>query len=158
MPELGRYATSHRSMKSALIKAFLLATFALHWTPLRADDSKRVSYAPSVATLTGTIVEEGYGDDSSPIDRGKHAWILRLDRPISVPAKPGDEINTEEKNVTEVHLSVDHVKHPIANGAFGRARFTVTGTLYHGHNSHHLRPIVMLVSDLKSAQTNAKYD
>jgi hypothetical protein len=144
-------------MKSTLIEALLLATIAFPWMSLRADDSKVVSFEPTVVTLSGTIIEEGYGDDPSPIDRGKHAWILRLDRPISVPAKPGDEIDTEEKNVTEVHLNVSHAKHPIPKDKFGRTRFTATGTLYHQHNSHHLRAIVMLVSDLKPA-TKAKHE
>jgi hypothetical protein len=145
-------------MKSALIKALLLATVAIHWTPLRADDSKRVSYEPTVVTLSGTIVEEGYGADPSPIDRGKHAWILRLDRPIFVPAKPGDEIDTEEKNVTEVHLNVNHAKQPIPKDAFGKTRFSAMGTLYHGHTVHHLRPIVMFVSKLKPAAAKPKHD
>src|ERR1043166_7717996 len=111
-------------MKSAFIKALLLATIALHWTPLRAEDSKRVSYEPTVVTLIGVIVEEAFGEDASTYDRGRRVWILRLDRPISIPAKPGDEIDTEEKNVTEVHLNVNHAKHSMPKDAFGRTRFT----------------------------------
>lgn len=145
-------------MKSTIIKMLLIATAALFGTSLRADDGKQVSYGPSSATLTGTIIEEGYGDDPLPMDRGKHAWILRLDRTISVRAKPGDEVDTEEKNVTEVHLNVDHAKHPIPKDAFGKTRFTVTGVLYHAINVHHLRPIMMSVSDLKPAGANAKHD
>jgi hypothetical protein len=117
-------------MKLAFIKALLLATVSFQWTPLRAEDSKPVSYEPTVVTLSGTIVEEGYGDDPSPIDRGKFAWILRLERTISAPATPDDEINTEERNVKEIHLNVSHAKYPIPKDAFGKTRFTATGTLY----------------------------
>ena len=145
-------------MKSVLFKAILLTTFALPWTPLRSDESRPVPYGPSVVTLTGTIISVGYGDDPSPIDRGKHAWILCLDRPISVPAVPGDEIDVAEKNVREVHLNVDHAKYPIAKNAFGKIRFTATGTLFHGITPHHLRPIVMVVSDLKRAAAKARHD
>ena len=145
-------------MKSPIGKALILATVAFGLTLLRADDGKWVSYDPSVVTLTGTVVEEGYGDQPSLIDRGRHAWILRLDRPVSVRTNPANEIATEEKNVTQVHLNVVHAKHPIPKGAFGKTRFTATGTLYHGHNIHHLRPIVMLVSDLRPARANAKHD
>lgn len=144
-------------MKTTLIKALLLLTLAFQWTSVRAED-KTVSYEPTVATLSGTIVEEGYGDDSSPINRGKHAWILRLDRIISLPATPGDDINIEEKNVTEVHLNLDRTKHRIDKNAFGRTAFTATGTLYHRHNGNHLRPIVMLVSDLKAASMKNEHD
>jgi hypothetical protein len=68
-----------------------------------------------------------------------------------VPTKPGDEIDTEEKNVTEVHLNIDQAKHSIPRRSLGRDRFVATGTLYHAHTIHHLRPIVMLVSALKPA-------
>jgi len=143
-------------MKSALLKALLLATIAFPWPSLAAETSNPVSYEPAVVTLSGTIFEEGYGDDPSTSDRGKRAWILRLDRPISVPAKPGDEIDIEEKNVKEVHLNVDHARYPTPKGGFGKTRFTATGALYHGHNIHHLRPIVMRVSDLKTFPAKAK--
>ena len=136
-------------MKSAIIKTLFMATVAFCWTPLHAGDGNQVSCEPSVVTLTGTIVEEGYGDDPSPIDRGKFAWILRLDRTVSVPAKPGDEIDTDEKNVKEIHLVVDHAKFPVSKADFGKTRFTATGTLYHAHTVHHLRPILMFVSNLK---------
>jgi hypothetical protein len=145
-------------MKSSIIKALVMATVAFCWAPLHAEDSKQVAYGPTVVTLTGVIIEEAFGEDASTFDRGRHVRILRLDQTISVPAKPGDEIDTEEKNVKEVHLVIDHAKHPIPKNAFGKTHFTATGTLYHAHTVHHLRPIVMLVSDLKPARTKAKHD
>ena len=66
-------------------------------------------------------------------------------------SKPGDEIDTAEKNVTEVHLNIDPAKHPIREDAFGKTHFVVKGTIYHAHTAHHLRPIVMLVSTLTAA-------
>ena len=136
-------------------KALVFGALALCCVSVLADDKRQVAYEPSVVTLTGTIVEEGYGEDAAPIDRGKRAWILRLDQPVSVPAKAGDEIDTEEKNVTEIHLNVDHSKHPVAKAALGKTRFAATGTLYHSHTIHHLRAIVMLVSELKPAGSKA---
>jgi hypothetical protein len=147
---------SARTVRTAIIKAFLSATVALLCTLLRADETRRVPYEPAVVTLSGVIVEEGYGDDASPLDRGKHAWILRLDRPIFVPAKTGDEIDIEERNVTEIHLNVKHVENPISKDAFGTTRFLATGTLYHAITTHHLRPIVMLVSNLSPIRTKAE--
>ena len=141
-------------MKRILIPT-LLFMVASCWTPLlHAGEDKPVAYEPAVVTLNGTIAKEGFGDDAAPVDRGRSAWILHLDHPVSVPAKPGDEINTEEKNVTEVHLNIDPAKHPLSEGAFGKTHFVVTGTLYHAHTTHHLRPIVMLVSTLTPAGHN----
>jgi Domain of unknown function (DUF4431) len=145
-------------MKLAVIKALLAATLTLQLAVLQADEAKQVSYEPAVVTLTGTIIEEGYGDDPAPIDRGKRAWILHLAEPISVPAKPGDEIDTEEKNVREVHLNLAEVKRPLPKVALGKTRFSATGTLYHAHTVHHLRPIVMMVSELKPAKTKTYHD
>ena len=140
-------------MKSAVIKLLLVAALALHAMDLLADEAKQVAYEPAIVTLSGTIVEEGYGDDATPMDRGKRALILRLDQPISVSAKPDDEINPEEKNVREVHLML---KPPLPKIASGKTRFSATGTLFHAHTVHHLRPIVMTVSELKPAKTKGK--
>ena len=140
-------------MKLTLVPT-LLFVLAFCWTPLRAGEDKPVAYEPAVVTLSGTIVREGFGDDASPLDRGKPVWILHLAQPVSVSAKPGDEIDTEEKNVTEVHLNIDPAKHPIPEDAFGKTHFAATGTLYHAHTTHHLRSIVMLVSTLSSAAHN----
>jgi hypothetical protein len=145
-------------MKSAITATAILAAILLCSTVLRGKEAKSVAYDPAVVTLVGTIVEEGYGDDPSPIDRGKRAWILHLDRPISVAANPSDKIDVEEENVTEVHLNVDHAKHPIPKASLGKTRYTATGTLYHAHTVHHLRPIVMLVSVLKAAPSKARRD
>jgi hypothetical protein len=143
-------------MRSALIQVLVFVAFVVGVSPLAAEERGQVSYEPSVVTLVGTITEEKYDEDAAPIDRGKKAWILRLEQPISVPAKPGDEINVEEKNVTEVHLNVDRNKHPVPKGTFGKTRFAVTGTLYHSHTIHHVRAIVMMVTELKPSGDKPK--
>ena len=135
------------SPSAAIPAAIIWATVLLNSSPACADETKWVSYEPAVVTFVGIIIEETYDKEAAPMDRGKHAWILRLDHPVSVRAK--DEIDTEEKNVSEVHLNLDQSKHP--GVAFGKTRFAATGTLYHAHTGHHLRPIVMLVSELKQA-------
>jgi hypothetical protein len=109
-----------------------------------------VAYAPAVTTLTGVIVEQPYDDDASPSERGKAAWILKLEAPVAVEAKAGDAIDVAESDVTEIHLNADPSKSPVSKEELGRTRFQATGTLYHAHTTHHLRPIVMLVSDLEA--------
>lgn len=147
-------------MKSTLLKAIFLTSLAFHWTPLRAEAPTSVPYGPAVVSLTGTIVRAYYDDEYVPSPGGR-VLILRLDRPISVPAQTGDEVNTEEKNVREVQLNPVHFdlrQHPIAKHEFGRIRFTATGELYHGISAGHLRAIVMSVSDLQRAPAKAKRD
>ena len=139
-------------MKPTIFAALFFAVLASNTASLCAADTDWFSYMPAVSTLTGTITEESYGEDASPNDRGAKVWILHLDRPISVRATPKDEINVQELHVSEVHLNIAHRKHPIAKKQFGTVRFTAIGTLYHQFNSHHLRPIVMLGSDLKPAK------
>ena len=135
-------------MKPIFATIFLMMAAAC-WTPLHAGDKKSVAYEPTVVTLSGTIVKEKFGDDAAPVNRGKSAWILRLDQRISVPAKVGDEIDLKEENVSEIHLNIDQTKHPVPKKSFGKTHFTATGTLYHSHTTHHLRPIMMQVSTLE---------
>jgi len=134
-------------LNAAIPAAIMVTVVLLNWSSACADETKWVSYEPAVVTFVGVIVEEAYDEDAAPMDRGKHAWILRLDHPVSVRAK--DEIDTEERNVSEVHLNLDQSKHP--GVTFGKTRVAATGALYHAHTGHHLRPTVMLVSELKPA-------
>jgi acetyl esterase/lipase len=142
-------------MRSASAFFFSLLVAVTFGSPsLWAENERRAAYEPAIETLAGTIVEERLSEDEDtpPLDRGKVVWILRLDRPVFVPGKAGDEIDVEEKSVTEIHLNVEHAKFPIAKEAFGKKRFVTTGTLYHAHTAHHQRAIVMMVSDLKPAE------
>lgn len=139
-------------MNALIARTIVLAmalTLAAVFSP--AAEPAWVSYEPAVVTLSGTIVKEAFGEDAAPMDVGRHVWILRLDRPISVRGIPKDEINTQEENVREIHLNAEHRKYPIPEAAFGKTRFVVKGTLYHAITAHHLRPIVMLVSTIEPA-------
>jgi hypothetical protein len=138
-------------VKSAFIKTILLATLATCSASLHAKDRSRLSYSPAVVTLTGTVFEESYGDDPpSERYRGYHAWILRLERPISIRGIPGDPLTPEARNVKEVQLNVDHATHPIRKRAFGKTRFVATGELYQPGTSFFLRPVVLAVTTLKA--------
>lgn len=142
-------------MKPAFIKAILVATFASYWASLYAEEPRQLSYAPAVVTLAGTILEESYGDDPpSPRYRGHKAWILRLEKPISIRGIPGDPLTTEAKDVEEVHLNVDHAKQPIPKDAFSMTHFVATGVLYQPGTANFRRPIVLLVSSLEVAKVD----
>ena len=114
--------------------------------------SETVSYEPTVVTLEGIIIREKFPHDGSHLDRGHYAWILRLDHPVTVVGTPDADLNTTETNVTEIHLNAEPDEHQIPKSAFGKKRFSVTGTLYHSHTVHHLRPIMMFVTDLRPTE------
>ena len=139
-------------MKLLFIRVILLlAAVASFWSRLHAEDPS-LSYTPVVVTLKGTIFQESYGDDPpSSRYRGYHAWILRLERPISIRGVAGDEFNVDATNVKEVALNVDHAKHAIPKSAFNKTRFVATGTLYQPGTTAFLRPIVLSVSTLQPA-------
>jgi len=85
--------------------------------------------------------------------RSGQARLDHAARPsISVKGKPSDEIDVPEENVTEIHLNIDYSKYPAVKAGFGKNRFFATGSLYHSHTAHHLRAIVMLVSQLSAVK------
>ena len=135
--------TIHCSMKLSLLSIIALA---LCLAPASAQPPSPVSYAPAVVSLTGTITKERYPDDAPENDKGYSVWVLRLDRPISLPAS--NELDVREDRVTEVQLSLD-AKQTVAKRDLGRTHFTATGTLFHGFNAHHLRSVVLQATTLK---------
>src|SRR5205823_5971598 len=139
-------------MKFLIVSAASFAALAVAIVNVYAAEAEWVSYEPEVVSLTGKIVETKVsGEGVAPTDRGKTVWILHLDHPISVHGKPGDDIDMEEKNVTEVHLALQKPSN-LTKKDF--AKVMARGTLFHAHTWHHQRPIVMLVTELKPAGSN----
>ena len=83
------------------------------------------------------------------MDKGRSAWILHLEAPVTVNGKQGSETEVIEKNVTEVHLRGDDSL--LESAAASKNSVTCYGTLQHATTTHHLRPVMMNVGAYKDA-------
>jgi len=101
-----------------------------------------------VAKAVAKAKQEHPAKDWKPHDPSPH-WILHLDEPISVRSGPTDDLHPEERNIQEIDLSGNGIwKIEIPHGTLGKARFRITGRLFHSVTVHHLRTIVMDVTDV----------
>jgi hypothetical protein len=107
------------------------------------QDPAKVAQAVAAAKLEP-------GADPARVGEPAPHLILRLDRPIFVSGKVGDPSYPEERNVSEVDLG--GAPQPIKETDLGKTRFVVSGTLWHSHTVHHLRPIMMKVTELTRAK------
>ena len=76
--------------------------------------------------------------------------ILRLDKPVSVQAA-GNALPAA-RDIAEIDLGdIPSGQFHLYGVATGSGRYTVTGTLSHASNEHHLRPLVLQVAEIKPA-------
>lgn len=111
---------------------------------VRAEESRQFFYDPVPSTLTGTVSKVANGDGAAPVDKGRSAWILRLDQAITVNPKDGSETDVLESNVSEVQLSGDESL--IDHAALEKGSVTLYGKLAHAVTTRHLRSVLMQVS------------
>ena len=130
------------TIMNSILPALLLSLAA--GIAARAADSTQFFYDPVPSTLTGILSKVDYGKDAAPADQGHSAWILRLDRTITVNPKDGSELDVLARDVSEVQLMADDGL--VNHAALEKGSVTFYGTLFHGANTHHLRPVLMRVS------------
>jgi hypothetical protein len=136
-------------------------------------EPKLVDYDKPV-TLTGVIIREWdmsfVDSDQSPLQDPKEVarivathpvdksrphtpvlhLILHLDTPITVQKGADDGLHPEERAIYEIDLGggpADKLR--IVGKALGKGHFVVTGKLWHAETVHHLRNIMMEVTDIK---------
>lgn len=128
---------------------------------LRAEEKTELAYDPAVSTLTGTLAQVKFEDDDVPALKGTSAWILKLEKPVSVKESPDNKVDEAEKDVKDVQLVVDgKIVKPeaLAKLVKDKSKLTVKGKLFHGHTSHHVTKILIMVEEWKpvEAEKSAK--
>jgi hypothetical protein len=113
------------------------------------DDLPPLRDPKEVAQAVAAAAKKPPGDPARFREPSPHL-ILQLDRPIWVRGKPGDPSYPEERNVSEVDLGGS--PQAVKDSDLGKTQFVVSGMLWHSHTVHHLRPIMMKVTDLSRAQ------
>ncbi|PWC54185.1 DUF4431 domain-containing protein [Azospirillum sp. TSO22-1] len=123
----------------------LIATLVLALSPVQAA-AACLSYGPPVQ-LTGWL----HRKTVPGADKAATYWILRLDRPACVDARPGGGgIDVAYSSVREVQLVLGGDMHqryaPLLD-----ARVTGNGTLFGRHTAHHATPVLLTVRELRRA-------
>ena len=106
-----------------------------------------LSYEPSVARLSGTLViDDHYGPpnfgETPDIDRVEKTLMLRLDQAVVVRARPGDALNVDTfDDVDRVQLISTEIK---LSDQIGR-HVTLEGTLFEKENGEHVTDVLLSV-------------
>ena len=108
---------------------------------------EELSYEPSVARLSGTlVVEDHYGPpnfgETPDVDKVEKTLILRLDKHVVVRARTGDSVNGDTfDDVSSVQLISTGMK---LTDQIGR-HVTLEGTLFEKQNGEHFTDVLLSV-------------
>jgi hypothetical protein len=106
-----------------------------------------LSYEPSVAELTGTIVRKTFNDAQ---DRPETYWVLKLSRPICVTQDQKEpDLNYAQKDVRLIQLVFLDQKMFVTYKDLLGKKVIAKGTLFAGISAHHHTPVLLTVSTLR---------
>ena len=114
-------------------------------------------YEPEISTLSGTVFAEIFPGppeyfDIKQGDKPEKFWILKLNKPITVSAKNGDEeqgVCPLERNVTRLQLVFNFpTVSPQKFGLHSGKVIAVTGTLFHSITIHHRTDVLVFVEKI----------
>ncbi len=132
-------------MKSVIRLMFVLSLVAdmAHAEPL-------VSYSYGTPVELKGILEQASADNPS-YGYGKESYyVLKLEHPIHVSAR-SDDHSPAESNVGSIQIMGKALPVTLESGAV----IVVKGTLFHGDNVHHYRPVLMNAESIRLANMKA---
>lgn len=115
---------------------FFAVLFAASFIPA---EEAAYHYEPEKVTLSGTLIEKmfygppGYGEDPEH-DAKEQAYIIQLERPISVLPAEGDAMNERHDNVSEVQV-INMTRIPLESML--KKKVMAKGTLFSAETGHH---------------------
>lgn len=111
-------------------------------------------FEPNISTLEGTLVTKtfygppGYGENPDT-DTKETAYILELNKDISVLAQAKDAINTSQSGIKEIQIvPADEKKHEELQ-AYVDKTIRVQGTLFSAHTGHHHSDILLTLDKIE---------
>ncbi len=115
-------------------------------------------YTPEVMALEGKLVFETFPGppEYSSIkngDKPERYWLLKLDHPISISSKNGNDsegLYPLERNVRILQLTMDFDRVTPRKLGFEKDRkFKITGTLFHRITIHHVSRVLIDVQEAR---------
>jgi hypothetical protein len=82
-------------------------------------------------------------------DTPEVAWILHLDKPVCVKARPGDDIDVAISHLQDLQLVLADDGYYRQAKKFLTRKVMVTGVLFGAHTGHHHTPVLMDVKDMQ---------
>ena len=109
-----------------------------------------LDYEPAVVSLSGTLAREVYPgrpnyESIADGDEPEAIWVLKLDVPICI--NDAGFMAPAETNVTEIQLVLSSEQYEGHSDKMG-GHITASGSLFHGHNGHHHKTLLLNTSTL----------
>jgi len=124
--------------------------------PLLTEADKCLSYEPTVVTITGRMYEKTLPgrpnyESTEHGDEPATYWFMKTDKPFCVYANVNDEIDEDEKDVTDVQLvfTRDDVDEYDLYRDLLSKKVAGKGTFYHAHTAHHRTKILLTVETIE---------
>lgn len=115
-----------------------------------------LEYEPAKARLGGWLFERTFPgppnyESIESGDRPERQWLLWLEQPISVKAKPGEELNFTVEDAREITLVILDQKNYRRWRHLLGMRVVAAGGLFCGMTAHYRTDVAMTVSRLRPA-------
>ena len=104
--------------------------------------------------LTGNLIRKTFPgppnfESVKQGDTPEVAWILHLDKPVCVKARPGDDFDVAISRLQDLQLVLGNDHDYQRSRKFLARKVIVTGVLFGAHTGHHHTPALLDVKDIR---------